>query len=688
MSAQPDPNDEQSRQDARLWRVLTGQAAGADLCSEFAELLPLYAAKGTRAMHMLPRVHAHVSECDACLAEVISLRATAHTPVSPLVLPDALPLPQSSSRQVPSDSPAASMAGSVSDSVAANAGAPPRRSAQARSLSLLHYVAAGSIMLLAVSVSVHLLQDQRPEQYIYRVAQLPDADARARLPQVGQAGWRRAGLFAGVDSYAAFNRADIENLHQAERDVDEAQRVFIAQGGAARASTLHLTGALATESGLRSSVNWLAATMNQPGDLVLLHLACHAWRGGQGEPRVLCADSRDSSGTPTGLPVSEVLRPLRDSRATTVLVLDTCFSGSVTPAMLGPRQWVVASSSAAQLARDGAFAKHWLQAFSFQSAAAGKDGVLTLREAFDAVARALKAERSSQEPLLIGPPGGDASQVVLALAEEVRHQLPPPGTAPAAPAQVRLELPAGQWLSLSTRPFAGSETQPLGVLVGDTTLFFPGQEQRFTFKRMTLGGAGESWTQDTGALTADTLSSLRVSLPATALHHRPQSLPLIGPPGSVALFPLLQSSNAVADLSWQWNGGVLRIHAKPGTPAGTRFMALAASATNGVDIAQELGLASGAMVRFSVDVCLANDPGEETLPVVVSVGGRPGESLEPRVEHALTLRAGWQVAIIEVPANKLTRLLSGLTLELRPASTRLPNAVVIELRSPTVRAAP
>ena len=107
-----------------------------------------------------------------------------------------------------------------------------------------------------------------------------------------------------------------------------------------------------------------------------------------------------------------------------------------------------------------------------------------------------------------------------------------------------------------------------------------------------------------------------------------------------------------------------------------------------MDIAQELGLASGAMVRFSVDVCLANDPGEETLPVVVSVGGRPGESLEPRVEHALTLRAGWQVAIIEVPANKLTRLLSGLTLELRPASTRLPNAVVIELRSPTVRAAP
>jgi len=494
--------------------------------------------------------------------------------------------------------------------------------------------------------------------YTPRTAALKMGQTRLKATTSFAKGWRRAGLVVSVSDYSAFRSKELPDLPLVPQDAAMARRVMQAQTGAPREHVISLSNHGASEVAVMAALKWLKQ-FNQPGDLVMIHLACHSLLGPDGRLRLVLADSRDSAGKVTGLPAEDVLRELEALPGIVVLVADTCQSGVLEQLKLGPRQAIVASAGEKEQALDSIFGTAWLGGLESGAADRDLDGAATLQEAFDHAATTLKRMSGAQRPRLLTGGAGLAAKAVLALHPQLLKLLPERGI--VLPAAGTLEFtpdgPCELWLGGKR---LGVCTAPVALPVG------PGI-QRLRAVREEWGPQRSEWN-DPAPVEVPPGGEVRraavFSAPQRASAAQVQLFESLSTAQEGLLFPAVQSFGDVAPRSERLPDGRFVIEL-PATRRVTQagVVMLAGDAVTGVNLTSILGVARDGFVRLSITARAESGMAD----VSFFVGGRISESLNPRIETKARLDDQWQTLELRLPASLADRVVTGFGVEFGPS---------------------
>lgn len=496
--------------------------------------------------------------------------------------------------------------------------------------------------------------------YAPRTAALKSGQTRLKATSSFAKGWRRAGLVVSVSDYSAFRSKELPDLPLAPQDAVMARRVMQAQTGAPREHVNSLSNQAASEVSVMAALQWLKQ-FDQPGDLVMIHLACHSLLGPDGRLRLVLADSRDSAGKVTGLPVEDVLRELEVLPGIVVLVVDTCQSGALSQLKLGPRQAVVASAGEAEQALDSIFGTAWFGGIEDGAADGDLDGAVTLQEAFNQAVAALSGRPGTQRPQMFTGDAGLASEAVLALHPQLLKLLPERGT--TLPAAGTLEFtpdgPCELWLGVKR----------LGVCSITVALPVGPGIQRLRAVREEWGAQRSEWN-DPAPVEVPPGGEVRraavFSAPYRASAAQVRLFENLSVTQEGLSFPDVQGYGDVAPRWEQLPDGRFVIElpaARRIAPAGV--VMLARDAVTGANLASTLGVARDGFVRLSITARTESGMTEASF----FMGGRISESIHPRIETRARLDDQWQTLELRVPASLADRVVTGFGIEFGPSDS-------------------
>ncbi|WP_395746271.1 hypothetical protein [Prosthecobacter sp.] len=497
-------------------------------------------------------------------------------------------------------------------------------------------------------------------EYAPRTAAVKAEQTRLAATASFAKGWRRAGMVVSVSDYSAFRSAALPDLDLALPDAAAARRVMHTQMRAPLENILSLSNRAASEVAVMSGIRWLSQ-FNQPNDLVVIHVACHALVGPDGRLRLVLSDSRDEKGKVTGLPAEDMLRELESLPGMVILVADTCHSGALAQVRLAPRHAIVASAGEKELAFDSVFGNAWLGGLESGKADANLDGAVTLQEAFDHVIAEFARRPGTQRPqLLLGSPAL-GKEAVLALHPQLSALLPQAG-APMAPPGVLEFVPDGAcelWLG----------GRRLGVCSAPVALVTGPGVQSLRAVRNEWGAQRSEWVDP---MPVEVPPGRRVQRAAVFSAPRKTSsgqLPLLSTNADAREgnpFPQMQAFGDVPVRYEQHPDGSLLVQfpsARRAAPAG--MVMLASDAVTGVNLASILGADTEGMVSLTISAKVETG----TLKTKFFVGGRISESLNTRLETETVLDDRWQTIQIKVPAAKADNVVTGFGLEVGPSDS-------------------
>ncbi len=516
---------------------------------------------------------------------------------------------------------------------------------------VLFAVAASVVLSL---VSVNLILKKSPEwgtrtAWVTRSGNAGQSLSTLVQGGLGRAGWRRAGLTMGVSDYGGFRQPRLADLPLATSEAAKARRALEIQMRAARPHIMSLLNASATETAARAAVRWLQR-FDQPGDLIFIYVASHGYAGPDGRLHLILSDSQHpgehASASVTGLPAEDLLKPLAALASTTVLLVDVCHSGALKDLALGPRQCVVGSAGASELAIDSVFGEAWFGGLQ-GSADANGDGVITLREAFDASCRLTD---TIQHPVLQEGRPGLADEVILNVQQQMATRLSPPGASMSAPGLIEF-VPDGPCQVWMDSDLVGIAHRPVLLATGGSPVLLRAV-------RLGWSGAGAEWRDSAPGAPAPAEVLQRAAVFGTAAHQPPEtSVRLTGIGSAASAFPRLEVFGQPLVLGTFTTEGVLTVE-RPSGSGVSGLVLLANDAVSGVDIAALTQARPGDTVRLSISAKAE----EGAVKVTFFAGGRLNESLNPRVEKTVQLDQQWQNVELALPAERTDRLVSGFGL--------------------------
>ena len=536
-----------------------------------------------------------------------------------------------------------------------------------RWLPQLGSIAAAVIISLAVmriTIPSMPMRDGRTE-WVTRAAKVGDTLRMLEKRQLGRAGWRRAGLVIGVSDYSGFRHPRLENLPLAVTDAARARHALESQTRAPRSHIISLLNETASETGVRAAVRWLKR-FDQPGDLIVMHVASHGYAGPDQRLHIVLADSRNlESGFVTGVPVDDFLGPLARLDSVSVLICDVCNSGSVKQVALGPRQCLVASAAASEAAVDSLFSERWFAALD-GSADANGDGVITLREAFDEVCRRLGG---LQHPVLREGRPGLADEIVLSVNSQLLARLPQAGPEVAVPGLIEF-VPDGVCQVWLDQELLGRAFAPVMLPAAPGSAYLRAVREDWT------GVAGE-WRDPESATVVAGRVVQRAAVFGPGTTARRAGLRLTGSSSNVLPFKRIEGFGERPSRAEISSDGIMKIERPPG-PGTSGLVLIAEDAVTGADVAALTGARPGDTVSLSISAKV--ESGE--VSVTFFAGGRATESLTPRVEKTVRLDEQWQSVTLALPAAKADRLVSGFGVSFDDKSG---NPAIIFIRDLTFR---
>lgn len=516
------------------------------------------------------------------------------------------------------------------------------------------FVAAAAAVVVSI-VSVRLLMPEVPVvggrgDWVTRSMDVDQTLKTLAQRQLGRPGWRRAGLVIGVSDYSGFRQPRLVDLPLASTDAARARRALETAARAARPHIISLLNDAATETGARAAVRWLRQ-FDRPGDLIVIHVAAHGYAGPDGRLHLVLADSRrPSEGSITGVPVEDLLKPLAGLASTTVLIADVCQSGTVKQMALGPRQCVVASAGASELAVDSIFGEAWFGELEGAADSNG-DGMITLREAFEAARR---RAGETQHPLLQEGRSGLADEVILNLHPQVAARLPEAGAVVAAPGMIEFvpDGPCQVWLDGDS---LGLAARPVMLHAGPAPVLLRAVREGWT-------GPEAEWQDKAPVTPVSGQVAQRVAVfgPPSNLKQR-ASVRLTGAGVTSSPFPKMEGFGQPPARGQFTVEGALVVERPLGSgPCG--LVLLANDAVGGVDMTALTGIRTGETVTLSISAKAEGGSAEVTF----FAGGRANESLNPRIEKTTKLDDQWQSVALSLPAEKADRLVSGFGVSFAP----------------------
>ena len=417
---------------------------------------------------------------------------------------------------------------------------------------------------------------------------------------------------------------------------------------------LSLSNRAASEVAVMSGIRWLRQ-FNQPNDVIVIHVACHALVGPDGRLRLLMHDSRDENGKVTGLAAEDILRELESLPGIVILVADTCHSGVLTHFKLAPRHAIVASAGEKELALDSVFGSAWLGGLESGKADANLDGGITLQEAFDYVIAEFARRPGGQRPQLMLGGASLGKEALLAIHPQLSALLPEAGT-PLPPPGVLEFVPDGPcelWLGANR---LGVCSSPVALVTG------PGV-QRLRALRNEWGAQRSEWADPTPVEVPPGRRVQRAAVFSAPRKTFSGQLPLLGNTAATREgnpFPQMQAFGDVPVSYDQLPDGSLSItfpSARRAAPAG--IVMLANDAITGVNLASILGTSSDGYVHLTVSAKVEAG----SVRAKFFIGGRISESLNTRLETETLLDDRWQTIQIKVPAGKADNFVTGFGLE-------------------------